>query len=245
MCALKRGAVAQLGERRVRNAEVVGSTPICSTTISQSPLRAVPRSLYVWALAALLLATMLFATRGLNLAVEFTGGFIVDARAPAGLTSVEDALIDAGIDDFVLKRVSGQPSDVIISVPQREALLAPQSASLLAQQLASALKQRDVEVNRIDVIAPSVGRELLRDGAIPPILAFVVAVIYSAVRHGTRYALSAAAVTLGAMAIALGLVLSAYIVFRLEFSLSSLVAVDGLAILAAVIGAVSLPRLPA
>jgi hypothetical protein len=34
---------------------------------------------------------MLFATRGLNLAVEFTGGFIVDARAPAGLTSVEDA----------------------------------------------------------------------------------------------------------------------------------------------------------
>ena len=26
-----RGAVAQLGERRVRNAEVVGSTPICST----------------------------------------------------------------------------------------------------------------------------------------------------------------------------------------------------------------------
>ena len=31
MCALKRGAVAQLGERRVRNAEVVGSTPICST----------------------------------------------------------------------------------------------------------------------------------------------------------------------------------------------------------------------
>ena len=41
MCALKRGAVAQLGERRVRNAEVVGSTPICSTTLA-STHQAVP-----------------------------------------------------------------------------------------------------------------------------------------------------------------------------------------------------------
>jgi hypothetical protein len=39
MCALKRGAVAQLGERRVRNAEVVGSTPICSTNISKNQRR--------------------------------------------------------------------------------------------------------------------------------------------------------------------------------------------------------------
>jgi len=190
----------------------------------------------VCALAALLLATVLFATRGLNLAADLAGGFFVYARAPADLTLVEDALSDAGIDDFVLKRDSGQPSDVTISVPQREALLPPQSASLLAQQLVGALKHRDVEVSRIDIIAPSVGRELLREGAIPPILAFVVAVIYSAVRHGKRYALSVAAVTLGAMAVVLGLVLSAYVVFRLEFSLISLSAVDSLAILAVVIG---------
>src|SRR6185295_10291560 len=102
--------------------------------------------------------------------------------------------------------------------------------------LVGALKHRDVEVNRVDIIAPSVGRELLREGAIPLILAFVVAVIYSAVRHGKRYALSVAAVTLGAMAVVLGLVLSAYVVFRLEFSLISLSAVDSLAILAVVTG---------
>jgi hypothetical protein len=59
-------------------------------------------------------------------------------------------------------------------------------------------------------------------------------------RGGTFVA--AAVVTLGAMAIVLGLVLSAYIVFQLEFSLISLLAVDGLAILAAVIGAVCLSR---
>ena len=32
-----RGAVAQLGERQVRNLEVVGSIPICSTTFFDSP----------------------------------------------------------------------------------------------------------------------------------------------------------------------------------------------------------------
>ncbi|HEX7238475.1 MAG TPA: hypothetical protein VF405_16020 [Gammaproteobacteria bacterium] len=190
-----------------------------------------------------MLATVLFATRGLNLAVDFTGGLFVDVRAPAGLSSVEDALIDAGIDDVVLERVSGQPSEVIIVVRQREALLARQSARLLAQQLANALRQRQVEVTRIDYVAPSVGRALLWDGAIPPLLAFVVAVIDAAVRHGMCHALSAAAVTLGAMVIVLGPVLSVYIVFQLEFSLISLSAVDGLAVLAAVISAVRLSRL--
>lgn len=201
------------------------------------------RSLSVWALAALLLATVLFATRGLNLAIEFTGGMLVYARAPAGFGLVEEALVEVGVDDLVvLRKVSGQPSDVIILVPHREDLFAPQSASLLAQQLTSALQQRRVEVNGIEMIAPSVGRELLRIGAIPPILAFVVAVIFAAFRYGRRHALSAAVVTLGAMAIVLGLVLSVYIVFRWEFSLSSLMAVDGLAILAAVISAVYLSR---
>ena len=201
------------------------------------------RSLSVGAVATMLLATVLFATRGLSLAVDFTGGMLVYARAPAGLSLVEDALVEAGVDDVVLKRVSGQPSDMFVIVPQeREDPFAPQLGSRLAQQLASALKQHQVEVDRIEVIAPSVGRELLRDGAIPPILAFVAAVIYPVVRHGRRYAFSAIVVTLGAMAIASGLVFSAYFVFQWEFSLISLLAVDGLAILAAVICAVFLSR---
>jgi preprotein translocase subunit SecF len=201
------------------------------------------RSLSVWALAALLLATVLFATRGLNLAVEFTGGMLVYAHAPAGLGLVEEALIEVGVGDVaVLKKVSGQPSDVLILVPHREDLFAPQSASLLAQQVTSALQQRRVDVNGIEIIAASVGSELLRIGAVPPILAFVAAVVFSAFRYGRRHALSAAVVTLGAIAIVLGLVLSVYIAFRWEFSLSSLMAVDGLAILAAVVSAVYLSR---
>ena len=35
------GAVAQLGERRVRNAEARGSIPLCSTKIQKSPVRGV------------------------------------------------------------------------------------------------------------------------------------------------------------------------------------------------------------
>ena len=43
------GAIAQLGERVVRNDEVVGSIPICSTRFSRSLRRnAMARSLLVW-----------------------------------------------------------------------------------------------------------------------------------------------------------------------------------------------------
>ncbi len=209
----------------------------------QVMLLAPARLIGVCALAALLLATFLFATRGLNLAVDLAGGMVVDVRAPAGLSLVEDALAEAGVDDAEFENINGQPSGVSIIVPQREDLLAPPSAALLAQRLASALKQRHIEVDGIEIIAPSVGRELLRYGAIPPILALAVAVIVSAIRHGRRYALSAVLVILGAMVIVSGLVFSAYLVFQWKFSLISLLTVDSLAILAAVIGAVNLPRI--
>ena len=204
--------------------------------------RTIARSSSVWAFATLLLATVLLSSRGLNLAVDFTGGVIVSVHAPEGLALVEDALRETGVHDVGLERLRGQPSDIGIVVQQREALLSPQSARLLAQQLASALNQRHVDVTRLEIIAPSVGRELLREGAIPPLFAFVCVVIYAAVRHGGRYALFAAVATGGVMAIVIGLILSAYAVFQWEFSVTSFLAMDGFAIAVAAIGWALRPR---
>jgi preprotein translocase subunit SecF len=200
------------------------------------------------ALVVLLLATLLLADRGLNLAVEFTGGITIEARHPEVLTSesLQDTLARAGFTDASVKRIGGY-SHFWIILPGREDVLMPQLAQRIAQQVIAALSTEHpgVEVARIEVITPKVGGELLSFGAIPLILACGAIMIRPAVRYGWRFALSIAVTNVRNTVIVLGLFLSAYTVFQWEFSLFSLLAMDCLAILVAVIGAIKASRVSA
>lgn len=64
------------------------------------------------------------------------------------------------------------------------------------------------------------------------ILVCVVIMIYPAVRYGWRVGLSVALTSVRNMLITLGLFLSTYSVFQWDFSLTSMLAMDALAILA-------------
>jgi preprotein translocase subunit SecF len=209
------------------------------------------RSTSVLALVTLLLATSLVAANGLNFAVEFTGGLIIQVHYPEVLASksVQDTLVWAGLADASVTEMDGYPSHFFIILPPREDVISPQSTPHVVQQVIAALsaEHRHVEATSVEVITPRVGEELLLLGAAVlaavPILACVAAImVYAAVRYDWPVALSFTVTTIRNMVIILGLFLSAYAGFQWEFSPKSLTAMGCLAILVTGVGAVYASR---
>src|SRR5262249_54766861 len=184
------------------------------------------------ALVTLLLAILLFAARGLNLGVDFTGGMLIEAHHPEALASesIQATLVRAGFADASVKEY---PSFLLIALPLNADVLAPHSSPHVVQQVIAALRTEQplMEVARVEVVTPEVGEELLLIGFVPLIFACVAIMIHPAVRFGWRFAFSVAATNVQNLVIILGLLMSAYIVFEWEFSLPSLLAMDCLAIL--------------
>jgi preprotein translocase subunit SecF len=197
------------------------------------------------ALVTLLVTTLLLATKGLNFAVDFAGGMIIEVHYPWAVASksVQDTLVQAGLADASVKEINGYPSNFLIVFPPTAEVLSPQSH--VVQQVTAALRTKlpSVEAPRVEIVSPEVAGEVLLLGPTPLILVYVAIMIYSAVRYGWRVGLSLAATNIRNIAIILGLFLSTYIVFQWEFSLLSMTAMDALAIFATGAGTVYAQRL--
>jgi len=188
------------------------------------------------AVVTLLVTISLLATKGLNFAVELAGGMIIEVHYPEAVASksVQDTLVRAGLADASVKEIIREPSHFVIVFPLREEVLSPQSGPDVVQQVIAALstEQSRVEALRVVIVPPKVGGEVLLFGPVPMILVCVVIMIYPAVRYGWRVGLSVALTSIRNMLITLGLFLSTYSVFQWDFSLTSMLAMDALAILA-------------
>jgi preprotein translocase subunit SecF len=109
--------------------------------------------------------------------------------------------------------------------------------------------QRDVDVVRIEVIEPQVGKETLTLGSVVGSITVIVAcvgiMIYLAVRLGWRSAVAVTVTNVRNMVIVLALFLVAFAVFQWEFSILILMAMVCLGIGPPVFGAVRALRAPA
>jgi preprotein translocase subunit SecF len=116
----------------------------------------------VWyGLSAVLLIVSLvsFFVRGLNLAIDFTGGVSAEARFPgaANIDAVRSRLAAAGFRDPQVE-VFGSSRDIAIRLPPD----AKQTAAQVRTQLDGALRAVDpgAQVVQLDVLGPQVGNEL-------------------------------------------------------------------------------------
>ena len=116
----------------------------------------------VWySLSALLIVISLvsFFTRGLNLAIDFTGGVSAEANFShaADVDAVRSQLTQAGFHEPEVQNF-GSSRDVAIRLPP-DAKLAPTE---VRSRLESALRSLDagVQVVQLDVVGPQVGNEL-------------------------------------------------------------------------------------
>jgi preprotein translocase subunit SecF len=133
-----------------------------------------------------------FATRGLNLAIDFTGGVNVPATFPtaANVDAVRAAMARAGYPDPQVQSF-GSSRDVAIRLPP---LGLKQDAQAIRAQVTKVLQGVDprVVVQAPDVVGPQVGSELKRSAEWALFFTLVGIFIYIALRfHTWRLSLGA------------------------------------------------------
>jgi preprotein translocase subunit SecF len=168
---------------------------------------------------------LLLAINKLDWSIEFTGGTMMQlkfASAP-GDAAVRQAVASAGFPNAEVQQF-GSPTEYTVRVqPRGEASQATTDSTraIIGRALDSQFAGNKVEVLRAEFVGPKVGAELRRNAALAMLAAFMVTLMYLAVRFEWRFGL--AAVIANAHEI---LATFAFIaVMRLEFSLTVLAAI--------------------
>ncbi|BBL35232.1 protein translocase subunit SecF [Nitrosomonas stercoris] len=160
------------------------------------------------------------ATKGLNLAVDFTGGTVMEIsyQQPADLNKTRQVLADIGMPDAIVQNF-GTSRDVMIRLPVKE----EHAGGDLSETVIAALKADDpsVEMRRIEFVGPQVGDELLENGLLALLFVAMGIVAYLAFRFEWKFGVSCIIANLHDVLTILG----CFSFFQWEFDLTVLAAV--------------------
>jgi len=195
-----------------------------------------------------LAAVFFLFTRGLHLSIEFTGGTVVEVAysQPADLERTRQAVEKLGFGEVQVQNF-GTSRDVMIRLPLREgqkqdqvsgqvfgALCAaengsvgtkeyttPQGEQVSRPSCTTASGTEPLTLSRTELVGPSVGAELARDGALALGFTVLGIMIYLAFRFEWKFAVAGIIANLHDIVIILGF----FAFFQWEFSLAVLAAV--------------------
>jgi len=178
------------------------------------------------------------ATRGLNYALDFTGGVLVEAsyQKPVEISDVRATLDAAGFQNSqVVQNVGTNDVSIRLQTGEGDSKVEDSEASKKMNQIAdnviSALKAKrdDVSKKRADYVGSAVGDELKSDGIVAVIFVIIGIMIYIGIRFEWRFAIAAIASEFHDTLIVLGF----YAITHREFDvtvLASVLAVVGYSI---------------
>jgi preprotein translocase subunit SecF len=158
---------------------------------------------------------------GLNLAVDFTGGVVIEAAytGTADLERTHAALRTAGYPDVAVQNF-GSSRDVLVRLPP---LGATESATAVTQKIETALRTVDagVQIRRTEVVGPQVGKELLGKGLTALAITVLLILVYIAFRFRWKFGVGAVLATLHDPFVVVGV----FAITGMTFDLSVLAAV--------------------
>jgi preprotein translocase subunit SecF len=135
----------------------------------------------------------LITTRGLNYALDFTGGVLVEAayEQPVEISQVREALEKGGFENALVQTLGGTREVSIRLQAQSDAKQLDQ----VAAKVLAALKagRADVTMKRSEAVGPQVGEELKSDGMVAVIFVIIGIMIYIGIRFEKRFAIAAIA----------------------------------------------------
>ena len=177
-----------------------------------------------WCFSLLLLLTSVFllTTKGLNFGIDFTGGIVIESRfAETPDIATLRTLLSEQTDGEIQIQEFGNTHDVLIRM-QGEGLgneQASHAADVIKQTLLS--HYPDLEIRKVDLVGPQVGKELIRAGAMALCFSVIAILLYVWLRFEWQYGIGAVTALLHDAMITLGF----FSLTGLEFNLTSIAAI--------------------
>jgi len=175
----------------------------------------------VFSLLLIIVSIGSLVTKGLNLGIDFTGGYLIEAgyQEDVNLDKVRASLAEAGFHDVQVQNF-GTSKDIIVRIAPRADI---NKATIGDNVLEVLLKTSDQQVTmrRVEFVGPQVGDELRDDGGIALLVALGGILIYISMRFQLKSAVGAILALVHDVIITVG----AFSLLQLEFDLTVLASI--------------------
>lgn len=136
-------------------------------------------------------AVALIATRGLNFALDFTGGTVAELKfdKPADMDTLRGKLEQAGYPGAVVQAF-GSERDVLVRLQAREG---QDNITQTGDAIRAALSSADnpATLVRSDFVGPQVGKELAQNGILAVVFVALAFIIYISLRFEWKFSVAA------------------------------------------------------
>ena len=175
----------------------------------------------VFSLLLMIVSIGSLAIKGLNLGIDFTGGYLIEAgyQNEVNLDKVRTALADADFKDAQVQNF-GTSKDIIVRIAPREDINKATIGDNILNVLTSTSEQ-EVNMRRVEFVGPQVGDELRDDGGIALLVALGGILIYISLRFQLKSAVGAILALIHDVVITIGV----FSLLQIEFDLTVLASV--------------------
>jgi len=160
-------------------------------------------------------------TNGLNLGIDFTGGYLIEAgyQSDADLDKIRGALSGADFSDAQVQNF-GSSKDIIVRIAPRTDI----NKATIGDNILEVLKttsEQEVTMRRVEFVGPQIGDELRDDGGIALLVALGGILIYISLRFQLKSAVGAILALVHDVVITIGI----FSILQLEFDLTVLASI--------------------
>jgi preprotein translocase subunit SecF len=182
------------------------------------------RKIWIGLSIAMIVATIaLFFVKGLNYGIDFTGGAEVKVKVPAAWDTgkVRSTMEKGQMNGLKILQI-GDPSESTFMIrAQDEGKNLNDVVKKIGDTLSAELKQGEYEIKSADIVGPSAGGLLRKNGFLAMFYALISILLYVAIRFDFRFAPGAVMALFHDAIIILGI----FIVTQKEFDLTVLAAI--------------------
>jgi len=172
--------------------------------------------------AVLLIASLIsLASNGLNLGIDFTGGFLIEAgyENEVDLEPVRSALAENGFEDAIVQYF-GTKKDILVRIAPKDEI----NKAGIGDSILSILQEKSsgtINMRRVEFVGPQVGEELRDQGGLAMLVALFGILIYVSLRFQFKSAVGAILALVHDVIITLGV----FSALQMDFDLSVLAAI--------------------
>ncbi|MFA4995316.1 MAG: protein translocase subunit SecF [Bdellovibrionales bacterium] len=161
--------------------------------------------------------------KGLNLGIDFKGGILIEVKASQAIDigSLRNDLGTLNLGQVELQQF-GSPNDILIRIQRQEG---EEAGQMKAVQAVRNKMGTSYEYRRVEVVGPTVGKELLNAGILATLLAVAAIAVYVGFRFEWQFGVAALIATFHDVFVTVGL----FSVLQLDFNLTAVAALLTLA----------------